>query len=602
MFDLLSMSEIIKPGVALPSGSVDFTTIMTDIINSPSHINRPGRNTTIVQRNANFYGCGSVCIAGIKHNNVNAKDDSHVPVSFFLLPAGFAAQARAASHVAAVHFSGSTWEELIAALVKHYAPKDYFVNGGRAPLLYNSLRYFEASLDLCRAANRAVGETASWCLRLLVTETGWFFEREDTHMGKPSFISRAETPDRFADEICSLLAVYPGVVSPGCGKSSRQAPPPTRNLFAPLQGHCGHGCGVHGAHHECIVCMTMRVRCISPRMFEQSVASDLPSIRPTRATRTHRNRVPHSPDICLFRQACHNPILRDRATKHTPAELLQQYFEKGETVSFPSCPLVDMPLANSTWVLPKGDEDWLAKGFHTELYTLPLDGSGVPGPTFSFKTLDEVGPGLTRCDLPLNWAAAGHRIARYALPGGDRLSSLDPSSLGLFEGEALDPFTGRYTHSGPQGFGSKLKAPHGPSPAVGAGPVPLLEKLSAVSALDSYGPYKVKRARGGDAAKPTPSAMTIDTTGAVMSGAETQPPSPASPDSRGEEDRAKKARHVDMVEAVGEVVTKVDKWRLEQASLPKPTAITRTSPSFPGDRVAKYLDRVQQQQVAPSAE
>ena len=89
------MSEIITPGVALPQGSVDFTGIMTDII-SPSHINRPGRNTTLAQRNPNFYGCGSVCVAGIKHNNANAKDDSHVPVPFVLLPVGFATQARAA--------------------------------------------------------------------------------------------------------------------------------------------------------------------------------------------------------------------------------------------------------------------------------------------------------------------------------------------------------------------------------------------------------------------------------------------------------------------------------------------------------------------------
>ena len=78
-----------------------------------------------------------MCVAGVKHNNANAKDDSHVPVSFVLLPIGFATQARAASHVAAVHFAGSTWEGLIAVLVKHYAPSDYFVNayGDRAPLL-----------------------------------------------------------------------------------------------------------------------------------------------------------------------------------------------------------------------------------------------------------------------------------------------------------------------------------------------------------------------------------------------------------------------------------------------------------------------------------
>ena len=85
----------------------------------------------------------------------------------------------------------------------------------------------------------------------------------------------------------------------------------------------------------------------------------------------------------------------------------------------------------------------------------------------------------------------------------------------------------------------------------------------------------------------------------VDAGGVTQPPSP---DSGGEEERAKKARHATMGEAVADVVAKVDKWRLEQAMLPKPTAITRTSPSFPGDGVARYLERVQQQQVAPSSE
>ena len=126
-------------------------------------------------------------VAGImiKHSNVNAKDDSHVAVSFVLLPLGFATQARTASHVAAVHFTGSTWEDLIAVrvLVRHYAPADYFVNGGlgRAPLLYNSFRHFEAPLGLCRAATgQAYAQSASWCLRLLLAEAGWFFEREDT--------------------------------------------------------------------------------------------------------------------------------------------------------------------------------------------------------------------------------------------------------------------------------------------------------------------------------------------------------------------------------------------------------------------------------------
>ena len=175
-------------------------------------------------------------------------------------------------------------------------------------------------------------------------------------------------------------------------------------------------------HHECIVCMTMRVRSMGPSMLDRAVVSASGCIRPNRAIRTHRNRVPHAPDTCLFRQAHHDPILRDRATKFTPAELVQEEFSKKEIVGVPSCPLVDMPLANSSWVLPRGDGDWLAKGFGIELYTLTLglDGSGVPGPTFSFKTLGEVPTGLARCDLPMNSAAAGHRIARYAPPARPR--------------------------------------------------------------------------------------------------------------------------------------------------------------------------------------
>ena len=159
--------------------------------------------------------------------------------------------------------------------------------------------------------------------------------------------------------------------------------------------------------------------------------------------------MPHAPHICLFRQAHHDPILRDRATKNTPAELVQQYFNKGETAGSPLCPLVDMPLANSPWVLPRGDEDWLARGFNTKLYTLPLGGSGDPRPAYSFQTLDEVANGLARCNLPLNWAAAGHRIAHYAPPGKDRRSSSELSPLGMFEGEPLDSVTGVYTHAGP---------------------------------------------------------------------------------------------------------------------------------------------------------
>ena len=56
-----SMSGIINPGVAPPRGSVGFATIVREIVYSPSHNSRPGRNRTLIQRNPNFFGCGSVC-------------------------------------------------------------------------------------------------------------------------------------------------------------------------------------------------------------------------------------------------------------------------------------------------------------------------------------------------------------------------------------------------------------------------------------------------------------------------------------------------------------------------------------------------------------
>ena len=195
---------------------------------------------------------------------------------------------------------------------KHYASADYFVNGGRAPLPSNSFRFFEAQLGLCRAAAgqlQAYAQTASWCLRLLLAETGWFFEREDALNAKPRFVSCVETPDKFADEICSLLAVYPGRESPGHGKFSRQAFPSTRNLFAPLQGYCGHGCSVPGAHHECIARMSMRVGSMSPRMLDGAVVSASPGIRATRATLTHRSRVPHAPHICCVSASTRDVLL-----------------------------------------------------------------------------------------------------------------------------------------------------------------------------------------------------------------------------------------------------------------------------------------------------
>ena len=133
----LSVSGICKPGVALPQGSDDFTTIVTGFSNAPPHTDRPGRSTSMIQRDPSFFGCGSVCTAGINHvhSNASAKDGAHVPVSFVLLLLGFSFQARTASHVAAASFTGSTWEGIIAVLMKHYAPADHFANGGGAPLL-----------------------------------------------------------------------------------------------------------------------------------------------------------------------------------------------------------------------------------------------------------------------------------------------------------------------------------------------------------------------------------------------------------------------------------------------------------------------------------
>ena len=131
------------------------------------------------------------------------------------------------------------------------------------------------------------------------------------------------------------------------------------------------------------------------------------------------------------------------------------------------------------------------------------------------------------------------------------------------------------------------------------GPVPLLAKLSAVEST------QLKRLRGEDAGKAPTAAdaaagMAVDDTVQVAAGGVTQP---LSPDSGGEDERAKKDRHAAMGEAVTDVVTKVETRRTEQDTLPKPTSITHTSPSFPGDGVARYLamERVHQEQLGSGA-
>ena len=169
----------------------------------------------------------------------------------------------------------------------------------------------------------------------------------------------------------------------------------------------------------------------------------------------------------------------------------------------------------------------------------------------------------------------------------------------MFKGESLDPVTGQYHHGGTQGLGTKTEV-HGasaPKAAVGQpaakGHVPLLTKLSAAEVP------QLKRLHGKDAGKASTAAeaaaeMAVDASVTVDSGGVTQPPSH---DSGGEDERAKTARHATMGEAVADVVAKVDNWRLEQDTLPKPTALALAPPSR-----ARYLDRVQQQQVAPSSE
>ena len=64
---------------------------------------------------------------------------------------------------------------------------DYFMGGGRAPLLFDAIRFMEAPLDLCRTVAKQVEgpQSAARLVQVLIIHTGWFMEPMATG-GRPS--------------------------------------------------------------------------------------------------------------------------------------------------------------------------------------------------------------------------------------------------------------------------------------------------------------------------------------------------------------------------------------------------------------------------------
>ena len=63
----------------------------------------------MVMRNPDFFGCGAVMIAGIKHAQVQGESSR---VSYLFLPEGFKEQIWQMAAVSGAEFSGSSWEDL----------------------------------------------------------------------------------------------------------------------------------------------------------------------------------------------------------------------------------------------------------------------------------------------------------------------------------------------------------------------------------------------------------------------------------------------------------------------------------------------------------
>ena len=186
-------------------------------------------------------GCGAVNIVGIKHAPVQGHS---TPVSHLFLPDGFKNQMLQMATVSGGEFAGLSWEEVVTWF-DQYTAEEYYTSAGRGPLLFDAFRFMEASMDICCAVPKQVARprSASWLMQVLVIHTGWFMEPMG-HGTKATFmidiVDRMKSPEKYHQSMESLLAINPGISSPGLRRNMVSITP---SRHAPLMGACGHGCG-----------------------------------------------------------------------------------------------------------------------------------------------------------------------------------------------------------------------------------------------------------------------------------------------------------------------------------------------------------------------
>ena len=80
---MASPPQVSKADGCLPSGRATFAECLMEVFNTVSHLNRPGRGTSMMQRTPDFIGCGAVMIVGIKHAQVQGESSR---VSYLFMP------------------------------------------------------------------------------------------------------------------------------------------------------------------------------------------------------------------------------------------------------------------------------------------------------------------------------------------------------------------------------------------------------------------------------------------------------------------------------------------------------------------------------------
>ena len=138
------MSKPTKAEGGQPLGRVTFAQTLTEIFGAVSHLNIPGRGTSMRMRNPDSIGCGAINIVGIKHAPVQG---ASTRVTYFFLSEGFKNQVLSMATVSEPAFTGSNWDDVVEWF-DHYTAEDYFSTAGRGPLLVDAFRFMEAPLDI----------------------------------------------------------------------------------------------------------------------------------------------------------------------------------------------------------------------------------------------------------------------------------------------------------------------------------------------------------------------------------------------------------------------------------------------------------------------